>query len=69
MAGVSSIATIIKNLFFVVPIAAKLLGYKWYLFYPQVGTATFCSSVIIVLGVIVRIFMPTDTWFSFWHVL
>lgn len=65
VAGISSIATICKNLFFTVPVAAKLLGYKWYRFYPQVGTSALCSGLIIVIGVVVRIFMPTDTWGSF----
>lgn len=65
VAGVSSIVTICKNLFFTIPVAAKLLGYKWYQFYPQVGVSTLCSLLIIGIGSIVRIFLPCDSWLTF----
>lgn len=65
VAGVSSIVTIFKNLFFTIPVASKLLGYRWYKFYSQVGISALCSGLIIVLGCVVRIFMPVDTWLSF----
>lgn len=65
VAGVSSIATICKNLFFTVPVASRLLGYKWYRFYPQVGVSTLCSTLIILIGLVVRMFFPVDTWLTF----
>lgn len=65
VAGVSSVATICKNLFFTVPVASRLLGYKWYRFYPQVGTSALCAMLIIIIGAIVRSVMPVDTWLSF----
>ena len=65
VAGISSIATVCKNLFFTVPVAAKLLGYKWYRFYPQVGISTLCSGLIIIIGLLVRMLMPTNTWILF----
>lgn len=65
VAGVSSVITIIKNLVFTVPVASILLGYKWYQFYPQVGISTLCSMVIILVGIVVRSIMRTDTWVMF----
>lgn len=65
VAGVSSIVTICKNLFFTIPVASKLMGYKWYQFYSQVGTSVICSAVIIGIGYVVRMFMPCDSWITF----
>ncbi|MCD8382610.1 MAG: lipopolysaccharide biosynthesis protein [Clostridiales bacterium] len=65
VAGVSSIMTILKNLFFTVPVASKLLGFKWSKFYPQVGTSVICSALIIAVGTLIRLFMPVDTWLTF----
>lgn len=65
VAGVSSIVTICKNLFFTIPVASRLLDYKWYQFYPQVGISVICSGLIIIVGTIVRMFMPVDSWIMF----
>lgn len=65
VAGVSSLATICKNLFFTVPVASKLLGYRWSRFYPQVGISTLCSTLIIAVGNVVRMVMPVGTWITF----
>ena len=65
VAGVSSIVTILKNLFFTLPVASKLLGYPWYRFYPQVGLSVLCSAIIIVIGLLVRPILPSDTWPTF----
>ncbi len=65
VAGVSSIMTILKNLFFTVPVSAKLLGFKWNKFYPQVGISTCCSLLVIIEGNIIRLFMPVNSWIWF----
>ena len=65
VAGVSSIVTILKNVLFVLPVTAKLVGFKWYKFYPQVGTSLLCSGLIILVGVVVRLVIPTNTWILF----
>lgn len=65
VAGVSSVATICKNLFFTIPVASKLLGYKWYQFYPQVGNSILCSGLIIIVGIVVRTFVPVNSWMMF----
>lgn len=65
VAGVSSVITIFKNLFFTIPVASRLLGYKWYQFYPQVGVSVLSSGLIIAVGIVVRLIIPVDTWASF----
>lgn len=65
VAGVSSIVTILKNVLFVLPVTAKLVGFKWYKFYPQVGISLLCSGLIILVGVAVQLVIPTNTWILF----
>lgn len=65
VAGVSSIVMIIKDLCFMVPVTTKLLGLKWNTFYPQVGVSVLCSGLIIAVGIIVRLFIPVNTWTAF----
>ena len=65
VAGVSSIAILFKNLLFTVPVASRLLGYKWSTFYPQVGTSMLCSAVVMTVGFLVRSLLPADTWVWF----
>lgn len=65
VAGVSSIVTICKNVFFVTPATAVLLGYKWNQFYPQLGITMLCSSMIIVIGIMVRQFIAIHSWLTF----
>ena len=65
VAGVSSIMTICKNLFFTVPVAAKLLGYKWTQFYPQVAISTISCALIVAVGFAVRQILPVNTWITF----
>lgn len=65
VAGVSSIVMIIKNIIFMLPVTSKMLGFKWYQFYPLVGTAVLSSAMIIVVGIIVRMIIPINSWFTF----
>lgn len=65
VAGVSSIAMICRDMFFSVPVTSRLLGYRWCQFYPQVGMSLLCSGLIIMVGLSLRLFMPVNTWGSF----
>ena len=65
VAGVSSIVTICKNVFFVTPVTAKLLGYKWQQFYPQLGSTVICSAIVIFTGLIIKQLIPINTWLTF----
>lgn len=65
VAGVSSVMAIIKNFVFMLPVTAKLLGYKWYQFFPQVGTSVLCFSFTTVIALALGKVLPTDTWLHF----
>lgn len=62
VAGVSSVITIVKNLVFTIPCSSRLLGYKWYQFYPQVAISILCSGIIILIGIAVRMIIPVNSW-------
>lgn len=64
VAGISSIVVICKNLFFTLPVAARLLDLKWNAFYPQIGISSLCSFVIIVFGLLVRHLICVDSWLT-----
>lgn len=65
VAGISKVVTICKNLFFVIPVTSVLLGYRWYQFYPQVGITLGCSAIVIIVGIVVRQFIPINSWLLF----
>ena len=65
VAGISSIVAIIRSMTFLVPVTSRLLGLKWYTFYPQVGQSILSSAVIIGIGLLVRLVMPVDSWIMF----
>ncbi len=65
VAGVSSVVTICKNVFFVTPVTAVLLGYSWKQFFPCLGTTIVCSAVVIAIGMIVKNFLDPCTWMGF----
>jgi O-antigen/teichoic acid export membrane protein len=65
VAGVSSAVTIIRSLVFTVPVAAKLLGFKWYTFYPQVGLSVLSTILVILIACCVQAVIPTGSWSTF----
>ena len=65
VAGVSSVMMIVKNIIFMLPVTSRMLGFKWYQFFPQVGTSILSSLLIIIVGILVRIFMPVNSWLMF----
>lgn len=65
VAGVSSVIMILRDLFYNIPIASKILGMKWYTFYPQVGQSILSCAVIVGIGCIVRAILPVNNWIMF----
>lgn len=65
VAGVSSVVTICKNVFFVTPVTAVLLGYSWKQFFPCLGTTTICSAIVIAVGIIAKQLLSPNTWLGF----
>lgn len=65
VAGVSSVVIIARDLLYNIPVASKLLGLKWYTFYPQVLQSILSCSVIVVIGWLVRSVLPINGWITF----
>lgn len=65
VAGISSVVTIIKEYALTVPITTRLLGYKWYQFYPQIGLSVFSTFLVIGVGVVMRFLIPVNSWLTF----
>ena len=65
VAGVSSVVTICKNVFFVTPVTAVLLGYSWKQFFPCLGTTILCSATVITINTIVKHIIAPCTWLGF----
>lgn len=65
VAGVSSLVTICKNVFFVTPVTAKLLGYKATQFYPQLGITLVCTFSTLIMCTLVRMVLPVNSWVTF----
>lgn len=64
VAGVSSIISIIRNLFITIPYTAKILGLKWYTFYKDVFVSLFCCVIDGIICFVCQKFIPPNNWFS-----
>lgn len=62
VAGCSTVANLIRNMSFTLPMAAKYLGFDWKRFYPQVLQTVSASIVLIIVGVIMRPYLPAGSW-------
>ena len=64
VAGVSTVANLVRNMTFTVPYAAKYLGFSWHKFFPQVGITVLSSVVMIVGGYLLKPCLPQGSWWS-----
>lgn len=64
VAGVSTCVNLVRNMTFTLPFTAKCLGYKWNVFYRQVGMTVLCSIVLVVSGFFIKRFLPSGTWLA-----
>lgn len=65
VAGVSSISLIARNMFFVIPMSAKYMGFSWRQFFPYVGESILSSFCLIGLFAILKIIIAQNTWITF----
>lgn len=65
VAGISSIVTIIRNLFFLLPYAAKTINLKWHYFFKYVLINAVCSILVVVVGFAVKAIIPMNNWITF----
>lgn len=64
IAGVSSILTIIRNLFIVTPYTAKILGLKWYTFYKDILISIICCLINFLVASAVSRIIYEGGWIS-----
>lgn len=64
VAGVSSVIVILRNIFLLLPYAAKCVGMKWYAFYKYVLYNLICSGIVAVVSWVVKSFVDMSTWIS-----
>lgn len=62
VAGVSTVVNLIRNMLFTLPVTAKYLGFKWYQFFPQVGSTIGASIILVIMGSIIKPFLPEGSW-------
>lgn len=62
VAGVSTFVNLVRNMSFTLPVTARYLGFKWYQFFPQVGTTIFSSIFLVVIGFLIKPYLPGESW-------
>lgn len=62
IAGISSLFSICRNLFFTIPYAAHCLKLKWYTFYKSVAKSVVCFGLMTAVGFVLKLFISINTW-------
>ena len=65
VAGVSSVVSIVRNLFITVPYTAKILDLKWYTFYKDVLISTLCCIMSGAACYVCQKLIVPDSWITF----
>lgn len=65
IAGVSSSTSIIRNLVFTFPYAAKCIKCKWTAFYFPAFRGVFCCLIVCIIDLIVKYMVPVSGWLTF----
>lgn len=65
VAGVSTVANLVRNMAFTLPATARYLGCVWYRFYPQVAKTTASTAVLVAIGFAVKVVFPDGGWLMF----
>jgi len=60
--GTSCILSILRNLCYTLPFGAKLLGFKWNAFFPEILKSIFSTIINIMIGYIIKIFIIPNSW-------
>lgn len=64
IAGVSSVLSIIRSMFFTIPYAAKILKLRFYEFYKDVFSTLSCSMICLIIGIIIKKILNFKGWFG-----
>lgn len=64
VAGVSSVCSLIRQLFYTIPYSAKYLNMKWHTFFPDIGIM-FCNvAVVSFIGLVIQNYFPVAGWIT-----
>ena len=64
IAGTSSIVNIIRNLIFVLPYAAHLLGARWFIFYREVTLSLLYGVCVVIVSSVSQLIIAPNTWIT-----
>jgi len=64
IAGVSTVITIIRHIFYTIPAAARYLGFKWNAFFFGFGYSIIGSLAVSAIGFAVKLAIKPDDWLS-----
>ena len=67
--SVGVVINFLRNIFYVVPFSAKLLGYKWTTFFPEMFLSVLCSTIMIAISFGIKQFFIIDSWLMFFVVV
>lgn len=65
VAGVSTVVNLVRNMVFTLPMTAHYLGCPWYRFYPSVGKTMLDVAILVVLGFVIKPWLPDGSWVAF----
>lgn len=64
VAGVSTMCSIVISLAFHLPVGAKIIGRKWWTFFPEAIKCVINVSVVCVIGLVMHSLIKADSWFT-----
>lgn len=64
VAGISTILTMIRIITFSAPFAAKLLGLKWYTFFPNILRSILAVVTLSIISYIIKQIIPAYSWIT-----
>ena len=67
--SVGVVINFLRNIFYVVPFSAKLLGYKWTTFFPEMFLSILCSTIMIAVSFGIKQLFIIDSWLMFFIVV
>ena len=67
--SVGVVINFLRNIFYVVPFAAKLLGYKWTTFFPEMFLSVLCSTIMIAISFGFKQLFIIDSWLKLFVVV
>jgi hypothetical protein len=62
IAGTSSLISIIRNAFVMLPYQARILQLKWYAFYKYILMALLCAGINVLIAALITLVISATSW-------